>query len=299
MPAVNPETQEPTIIRSSSLADFADCARRGAARIFRAEIIAAGYELRQLPFGIAPALGSAVHKAAEVTFDEKARSGALPPASLAIDCAADHVKESIKLGIQFDGDRGTTRNADAALHQVVSMTRAYHRVIAPHVEPVLIEGRLMAEVSPGLILSGQPDIVAREPNTVRDLKTSAKKTPGNHNYQLGSYAILSRTHGYQIDGASIDHVQRVRPDKPQPDPTEQRAPVAVAEAAAVSMVRHIDEDLRIFREGDARQRLLPGNPAAFISNSRSFVCGERYCPAYGLKGERAWCRDWEAKEESE
>lgn len=286
-----------TVIRSSSLADYSDCARRGAARIFRKEIVAAGFELRELPMGVAPAIGNAVHKAAEVTFEERARSGELPPVSLATDCAVAEIDEAMKKGVEFDGPRGATLNANAAQQQTVSMTRAYHRVVAPRIEPVLVEERLMAEVSPGLILSGQPDIVAREPNTVHDLKTSAKRLPGNHNLQLGAYAILSRSHGYDITGASIEHIQRVRPDKPQPDPIEQRAPVQIAEAAAVNVVRHIDDDLRVFRHGDGPRHLKPGDPASFLSNPRSFVCHERYCPAYGLKGPLAWCNDWVSKQE--
>ncbi len=288
---------EPTIIRASALAGYADCSRRGAAQIFRDEIKAAGFSLRELPNSVAAAIGTSVHLAAAVVFEERARTGGFPPVSMATDCAVQEVGESMKRGVEFDGPRGATQNQDAAYQQAVSMTKAYHRVVAPRIEPVLIEERLMAEVAPGLILSGQPDIVAREPDTVHDLKTSAKATPGNHNLQLGSYAILSRSHGYKITGASIEHVQRVRPDKPQPDPIEQRAPVAVAEAAAVNVVRHIADDLKVFREGNAALRLTPGEPASFIANPRSFVCGKRYCPAYGLKGDRAWCRDWESKEE--
>jgi len=290
-------TADPTIIRASSLADFADCARRGAARIVRREIEAAGFVLRDTPRGVGAAIGTAVHRSAEVSLGEKARTGALPPENVATDCAADEVKEAIKQGVSFEGPRGTTQTRDEAVQQVTSMARSYQREVAPGIEPVLLEQRLEAEVAPGLILSGQPDIVAREPDRVRDTKTSAKRSPGNHNLQIGSYSLLSRSHGYDIKEASIDFVQRVRPGKPQPNPIEQRAPLAVAESAAVNMLRHIEEDIRVFREGDLRRRILPGDPWAFTANPRSFVCAEKYCPAYGMTGPHAWCREWQSREE--
>jgi hypothetical protein len=170
------------------------------------------------------------------------------------------------------------------------MTRAYFRVVAPTVDPIIVEERLEAEVSPGLVLSGQPDLVCREPNAIRDLKTSARGS-GNHNGQIGGYSLLARTHGLQIDEAIIDTIRRVSTPKPQSDPVSVRVAVTRAEQIAANTLYHIAESLRIFREGDDRRRLLPGDPAAFLANPSSMLCNPKYCPAHSC-GRNGFCHEY-------
>lgn len=276
---------EPTVIRASSLSGYPDCNRRGAARIFRREIEAAGFVLRDTPRGVGAAIGTSVHRAAAVVLDEKARSGTLPPESVATDCATEDLKEAVAQGVMFDGQRGPTHNRDEALRQAAGMARVYHRIIAPTVEPIIVEERLEAEVSPGLVLSGQPDVVAREPGQVRDLKSGARQ--GNHNPQLGAYSLLARSHGNDIATAAIDFIQRVPVTKPQPDPVSRPVPVEIAETAAINIIRHIAEDIRVFREGDRTRRLLPGDPWSFQANPGSLLCSQRWCSAWGTE----FCRE--------
>ncbi len=280
------------IIRVSSLPGWTDCNRRSAARIFRKDINDAGYKLRELPRSIAGAVGSAVHKAAAVMLSEKANSGSLPPANIGEDASADSLREQIADGVTYDGPKGITRSRDDAFYQGARLSRAYHSEVAPHVEPILIEERLEAEVRPGLILSGQPDLVAREPGQIRDLKTGSRL--GNYAAQAGGYSLLARTPtadrptGIDIEKASIDFLQRVRPDKPQPSALIQPIPLEAAESAAVNILRHIEEDIRIFRNGDPERGIRAGDPWAFQSNPNSMLCGDKYCPAHGT----AFCRDW-------
>jgi hypothetical protein len=165
------------------------------------------------------------------------------------------------------------------------MTRAYFRSVAPRVDPIVVEERLEAEVSPGLVLSGQPDIVAREPRAVRDLKTGARL--GSHAPQIGGYALLARSHALDIDEAAIDWVQRAPVAKPQPDPVSVELRVADAETAAANIIRHIAGDLRTFRYGDAERHILPGDPWAFLANPASMLCSPKYCPAHGTE----FCRE--------
>jgi hypothetical protein len=160
------------------------------------------------------------------------------------------------------------------------MVCAYHQVIAPDIEPIAVEQRLEAEVEPGIVLSGQPDVVAREPHRVRDLKSGARR-PSSAAPQVGGYALLARSHGLDIDSAAIDFIQRVRIDKPQPSPVSHPVPVAPAETAASNILRHIAGDLATFREGDPQRRILPGDPWAFMANPSSMLCSPKYCPAFG------------------
>lgn len=288
-----------TFIRTSSLPGYPDCNRRGAARLFRKEIEAAGHKLRETPRGIGASIGTSVHKSASVILVEKARTGLLPPRSVAEDCAADELKEQIRDGVMYDGVRGPTNNRDDAIIQAVRMAVTYHNYVAPAVNPILIEERLEAEVAPGLILTGQPDLVAREPGQIRDLKTGGRLS--NYAAQAGGYSLLARTptkdrpDGLEIESASIDFIQRVRYDKAQPKPVVQPIPIGAAETAAINILRHIEQDILVFRNGDPERRVLPGDPWAFQSNPQSLLCDPRFCPAYGT----TFCHDWLPKPEKD
>jgi PD-(D/E)XK nuclease superfamily len=281
----------PTVIRASALSLYPDCPRRTAARLFWREIAAAGFKLRHVSRGIGAAIGSSVHQAAAAMLREKAQKGTLPPTSFATDAARDGVIAELQEGeILFDP---TTPNRGQAVIQSVEMTRGYHRTIAPGVEPILVEERLEAEVMPGLVLSGQPDVVAREPARLRDVKTSSRPRPGSHAPQLGAYALLVRTHGLDVEEAAIDHVQRVPPHKLQPDPQSKPVPITQAETAASSILKHIEGDLATFRAGDPERRILPGDPWAFQANPASILCSPKYCPAFGTD----FCREGDAAKE--
>ena len=278
------ETAIVTVLHASQLSRYADCPRRAATRMFRRDVQAAGFQLRRGRRGIAAVQGTAAHFGAEVGYREKAKHGTLPPVSVPLDAARDQLTEAFRQGeIEFDTPRGgVTLTQGDAEKQLRAMVMSYHRTIAPEVEPLLIEERLEAEIKPGLILSGKPDIVCREPKAIRDHKTGTRP-PGSFVPQLGAYSLLARSIGVDIERANIDFVQRVRPDKPQPDPVSIGAHIAHAETAASNIIRHIADDLRTFREGDPARRIRPGDPWAFLANPSSNLCSPRWCPAYGTE----------------
>jgi hypothetical protein len=276
---------EPTIIRCSALTGWPDCPRRGAARLFWREIEAAGYRLRHTARSIGALIGTSVHRAAAVALGEKAYSGSLPPESVVTDAAAETLHDGFKSGeaIAYDsGPRGVTSNRQQAERQTLGMSQAYHRQIAPQVEPIMSEQRLEAEIEPGLILSGQPDIICREPAAVRDLKTGVRPG-GTHAGQIGGYALLAHSNDIDIEVAAVDFIQRVPAHKPQPDPVTKPVLVQLAESTAASVIKHIAGDLQTFRHGDAERRIAPGDPAAFLANPNSMLCGEKWCPAWGTE----------------
>ena len=276
-----------TVVRVSALAGWPDCNRRGAARLFRAEIEAAGFRLRQTVRGIGAAIGTSVHKAAEVTLGEKARAGALPPATVAFDAAAGELKLQLAEGeITFDGPRGITHTAREAEGQTLAMTALYHRIVAPQIEPVIVEERLEAEID-GLVLSGQPDVVAREPHAIRDLKTGVRRG-ASWAPQVGGYSLLARSNGLDIDAGRIDYLQRVATGKPQPEPVTEEVALEVAETAAANILKHIATSLETFRHGDPVRRIAPGDPWAFQANPASNLCSERWCAAWGSE----FCHEW-------
>ena len=285
-----------TTIRTSSLSSYPQCPRRWAAGIIGAEIKSAGFSLRDGERGVAASIGTATHKSAELTLKEKAASGKLPPVTFAQDIAVTRLRADLFEGVVYDSQY--TVNANDAEKQAVGMAQAYHGHIAPKIEPLLIETRLEAEIpwsSQKLILSGQMDIVAREPKKLRDLKTGIRY--GNHNAQVGGYELLLRSHGHgDIAEASIDFIRRVKPSKPQPRPEEKPVPLGIAGQAATNILRHIDRDLEVWRNGDVRLGLLPGDPAAFVANPSCNLCSARYCVAHS-SGPNGWCHDWDKGDE--
>jgi hypothetical protein len=282
-----------TVVRASSLSTFGDCARRWAANQLWGEITAAGYQLRDDVRSIALVIGTAVHNGAQISLEEKARSGALPAVGVTTDAARDSLVEGIKLGVDYAKD---APNRDAAVFQAVRMAASYHRVIAPTIEPVIVEQRLEGMIPwtrNKITISGQADVVAREPGSVNDLKTGARA--GYHAPQIGRYSILARTYNFDITRARIDFVPRVGLTKEQPDPTAQRHSVAHVETIAINVLRHVDVSLSTWREGDPERGLSPGDPAAFMSNPRSQLCNPKYCRAHSC-GPRGWCRDYDTAE---
>jgi hypothetical protein len=287
---------QPTVLRCSSLAGWTDCERRSAARLFWREIVRAGYRLRSTGRSIGALIGTAVHKAAAVTLDEKAASGSLPSVTVATDCAHETLRdEMLRAGeIIYDGTRGVSHSMKDAQHQVVTMSAAYHRVVAPSVRPLAVERRLEAEVSPDLILSGSPDLVAIEPGQVRDLKTGVR--PPSAGPQLGGYSLLiSANRLTDIQSASIDFVQRVRTNKAQPDPVVRPVELAYAETAAISIIRRIATGITVFRNGDAARNIRPNDSWAFTANPSSVLCSAKYCPCYGQRGPTSFCNEWQEK----
>ncbi len=280
---------EPVVIRASSLSSYADCPRRAAARLFKDDVLAAGFALRELPNGIGAAVGTAVHRAAAVMLDEKARTGVLPPADIATDAAIDSLREAAAGGMTYDRESPGLNDAE---QQSARMVRAYRSAVAPDIQPLIVEERIEAEVTPTLTLSGQADVIAREPGRVIDLKTG--KRLGNHNGQIGAYSLLARSIGLEVKEATIDFIQRVPVKKPQPDPVRQRHDILQVETAAANILRTMEADLRMFREGDFGRRLSPGDPWSFLANPSSKLCSAKWCPAHGTD----FCHE-HAKEEEE
>lgn len=270
------------VVRASALSGYADCPRRAAARLFRRDIETAGYTLRETPHGIGATIGTAVHAGAALTLREKAATGSLAPISAVEDCAIETYQTGAAEGVLFDHETPGGRDAE---RQVRRMVRAYQDVVAPQIEPLMVEERLEAVTPFGLVLTGQSDVLARETGRLRDLKTGKKR--GHHKPQLGAYSLLARSNGHDARECCEDFVQRVGANKPQPDPLTFPHDIAAAETAAVNVLRHIADDLRVFRDGDAPNGVLPGDPWAFSANPASMLCSSKFCPAFGTD----WCRE--------
>jgi hypothetical protein len=263
-------------VRASGLGNYVDCKRRGAANMFREIIAAFGYTLRTTTTSIGAPIGTGTHAGAKAMLDQKLASGVITNPRDAEEQAVQAMRTATLDGVIWDSE---SSDMNAAEQQVLRMTRMYREQVAPKIHPIIVEERLKAEVSPGFVLSGQQDVLAREPGKVIDLKTGKKAQ--KHSAQLGAYSLLARSHALaDVQHLEIDFIQRVSLKKPQPDPIFISVDVGHAETAAINILREIEEDVRVFTQGDKKRGLLPGDPWAFLSNPSSMLCGKKYCCAH-------------------
>jgi hypothetical protein len=221
---------------------------------------------------------------------EKAESGTLPPASFAADVAMDTAKEEIGRGVVYDSRY--TLNSNDAYQQVVRMAKSYHAEVAPGINAIMIEQQLDAKIpwsTEGIIISGRPDVVAREPGAIDDLKAGTRT--GYHLPQFGSYSMIVRSNNIiDVEKGRVTWVPRASMKKPQPSPVTLEIDIGQAERIATNVLKHIDMAIHVWRHGDEERGLPPGAPEAFISNPASMLCGEKWCSAHSC-GSRGWCTD--------
>lgn len=261
-------------VRASTLAGWPDCERRGATKVLRAEIEAAGYTLRGERRNIGAIIGTAVHFSAKEVLSEK-MNGRTAPASFAADAAITSLRTATDVTeINFDKE---TVDANDAERVAKRMALTFRTHVVPMVEPIAVEERLEADAGNGLILSGQSDLVAIEPYRVVDLKTGKRR--GHYKPQLGAYTLLNRSHGRPITKALETFVQRVPFGKPQPDPITVEHNLADAETAAANVIERIGQTVARFR--------ATKDPWSFMANPSSMLCSAKFCPAHGTE----FCRE--------
>jgi hypothetical protein len=132
-----------------------------------------------IPPGIALIKGSAVHKAAEVNFEQKIASRTDLPLTQLCEAAAEHVDATIRKDGLFLTPEEETIGAQKVIGQIkdsaVTMTGAFVRGIAPRIQPAMVEKFITIPIpNCSHDLLGRLDI-ATEGDEVVDLKTSSRK----------------------------------------------------------------------------------------------------------------------------
>ena len=263
-----------TIIRASSLPNYPDCALRWAAQTLTAEIEGMGYELRELPRGIGAAHGTAAHKAAAHILTEKIETGEAGDADEGAEVGIVNFKKTLdETEIAWDD---TTPEPSTAEQQLVRQTRTYHQKVVPTMEPTAVEKSYRAQIEPGFILKGTLD--ETEPFDIHDLKGGRNQRANAAQY--GAYALLRRSHGEHANQLVEDYVRRGTLKRPQPDPERHVYDGPRAERMAARIVRRIVQDVKQFRETQ--------DPWSFLPNPNSYLCGDKWCPAWGTKFCGAW-----------
>lgn len=268
------------VIRPSSLADFLDCPRRFAARHLRDMLASAGYTVNERrPGHIGAHVGTGLHGGAAHVLKARLATGTDATQDDANAVAIAEMRERMQAeGCQWDE---VTHDLNTAEKQLLRMMGAWRTHIAPQIRPQLIEERLECVVAPGIIMSGQVDVADTLDNggvRIRDNKTTKQQRSAHA--QLGGYGLLLASHGYDVQGAAIDHIARAPLTGEQPKP--ETRPVAFREAVddALEAVEQIGRAVEMFqaRAADPSGR----SPiAAFTANPGSMLCSARWCPAFG------------------
>lgn len=276
-------------IRASQLASTG-CDRHDAAKLFKYQIQKQGFTLRSTKFGVAGKFGTSVHKAVQMGLQAKLDGNveALTSTELADVALGTFAQEIAEDPENLDWDK-VTDSEDTARKQIQVMAPAIAEII-DRVEPELVEVQLEADLS-GISVTGKPDVITlpgpRAGRFVRDFKSGKNKQPGPHVYQLGTYSMLAKANGIDIQGLAVDYVKK--PSKTDLKVWEAaikkgEAPPVVpvvteeydlieAEKASYSAIMRMAEDFEKF--------MSSGDPNAFKADPSSALCSPKYCTAHG------------------
>lgn len=269
-------------IRASSLTGYADCQLRAVAHSMPALFEEHGHEMAPPRGNIGALIGTGTHGAGEAGHTELMQRGIVPPLSVLEDAGIEAFRErfreerEVSLEIIMDGE---APDANAAERQVRRMVAAYRTGVMMHANPIAVESRINAELRPGVILSGQADLLTLEElesgeRVVADLKTSRRpQAAAKHAPQTGCYSLLFRSRGHETSSTRIDGIKRVALAKPQPPVEQQWFPVEQAERIAWATITDFADKAEAF--------VADGDPSRLLTNPSSLLCNPKFCRLYG------------------
>lgn len=266
------------VLRASSLSAYLDCQLRTAAHGHAALFRAHGHELAPFRGSVAALIGTGVHAGAEAGLKDR-MFGHSPALSTMQDSGVEGFRERLAgeegQSLVFDDEALSLPQAEM---QVARMVARYRRDVVLESHPVAVESRVEALLRPGVVISGQTDLLCLDAverrQTLRDLKTARRRQPAvKHMPQIGAYGLLLRSCGHQPEAAQIDELPRVKLNKEQP-PVEQRPlDIGACEQVAHVVASEFASKLEAFRED--------GDPGRFLPNPASYLCGPKFCRLHG------------------
>lgn len=264
----------PLSIRASSLQNYLDCGRRGAASLFADEIKEEGYRFKPSPKSAGSVLGSMIHIGAAEVLKQVKQFGYLDREQIhvASEMTINRLDEEFaKGGVIWDQ---TTKDEYAARVQMRRMVSALVPVLQVS-EPLYIEHSLEATVSP-LGKQAQPITITGTldeldvSKLLSDHKTGAK-TPSAH-AQLGLYTILCQLNDIEVLGTRLNFVKRCAVNKEQEPCRVIRFDTEQCVSAAWAILKRIQRDYEEWCETK--------DPWSFTANSQSMICTPKYCKCF-------------------
>lgn len=255
------------IIRSSSLTSYADCPRRTASRIFKREIEAAGYKLRETAVSIGAIIGTAMHNSAAFALENKQKTGVLPSVRDFNEKCVDSINTEFNSSeIILDQ---ITKSKNDAEKQTLRVSNSLKNNVLDFVTPVFIENRLEAKFNDRIKLTGQVDVNVE--TGVVDWKSG--RFSRQNGAQYGAYLMLANAHKMGDFEATEFFVKRVAQNTEQPAPQKIQYDGDICKKQASAVLKKIDRDLQDFIE--------TGDKFSFLANPQSMLCSDKFCPAWG------------------
>jgi len=165
-------------LHQSMLNSWLKCGEQFRRRYIEREII---------PPGIAARRGTGSHKGAEVNHRQKIKSKVDLPVSDLQDAARDEFVRVVKekgVFIPKNEVSGKNRLLNEGLNQVVEAMIIYHQDVAPHIQPVMVEERLSAEIEGLPMPIGGILDVSDDRGNIIDLKVMKSKNQAWADNQL-------------------------------------------------------------------------------------------------------------------
>jgi hypothetical protein len=227
--------------------------------------------------GARAAIGTAIHKAAEVLWNNamKTRSKDSNMSELT-DAAMEAYSEEEQKGLMYDKDE----NKNTAAVEIVKGTEAFVEDVVPWVSiPTGVEKRFTVELEGHPIVSavsGTVDYIAD--GIIADLKTTKRKpTVANYKTQQSIYKFLAEKNGVNVKENQIHGVVL----KKVPEGTV--IPAAIDVPQAKSTVNTLLDTLEVYNEDIVDPDIL------FRGNPKYYLCSPKYCSFYNeckfVKGE--------------
>ena len=153
-------------LSTSQLGTFQRCGEQWRRRYIEGDII---------PPGIAARIGSGVHRAAELNWREKLASGKDLPLDTVQDAAADAYHAELQNGVFFSPEErsGAAIAMAEGKDTAVRLATVMRNELAPHIQPALVEQRVVLDIGLELPVVTVLDLYTKE-GALRDLKTASK-----------------------------------------------------------------------------------------------------------------------------
>ena len=215
------------------------------------------------------AIGTSVHKGAEVFWTEAMRTGKKDAnLSMLTDAAVDAWKEETADGVTFDD--GETANT--AIAEIIKGTEVFVADISEFTPiPSVVEHFVKVDVAHPLVseVGGTLDYYCRSQKTLADLKTSKRKaTVANYKTQQSIYKFLAEANNMPVEHNLIQNIVM----KTQPEGAIMSLETDVGQARY--LVNHMLDVLDLLAQDKVRpELLLPGNP-------KYYLCSPKYCAQY-------------------
>lgn len=214
------------------------------------------------------AVGTAIHRAAEVMWLEAMQSQKIEPnLSMMTDAAVEAWKEETQKGVSYDEDD----NENVCLKEIVAGSNIYAEDIAPFAQiPYAVEEFLSVPIKHPLVKEVGGTIDYRAKNTIADIKTSKKKpTASNYRTQQSIYKYLANANGKDVSVNLIHGIVL----KQKPEGTIIPADINVEQAK--SLVNMVLDTLEIVSKDIMPVEVL------LRPNPKYYLCSPKYCSLYG------------------